>query len=149
MVSVKSNIGRSAYGIIAEDDKNSQPRGHTMDKGFGVVITRDNDISVADITREDMQNSFILVNYLGLRLFFNYYANGVIDGKSCPFVMLYGVHETATWEDLDSLNPHCLRDLMSIGAAVEFANNFLQAETDRDVIRLIWDCVYDNAKWLN
>lgn len=110
-----------------------------MDKGFGVYITPDNDISVADITREDMQNSFILVNSLGLAIFFNYYANGEIGGKVCPFFMLYGMPDNATWEDVDSLNSHCLRDLLGPTAAREFANKFLEADTDRDVIHLVWD----------
>jgi len=132
-------IGSLAYGQTVETSKISQsqkPRRITMSYGFGVYITQDSDISVADLNREDMGNSFILVNWLGQTLYFNYYANG----EPNPHFVVHALPHGTTWHDVHTdmvENPACLFDYLTPGQARIFANAFLRVRAQRNIVRLV------------
>ena len=100
-----------------------------MDKGFGIYVTEDNDISVADINERDVNNSFILVNSLGKRLYFNLYDNGMFGAAPCPHFMVYALPDCDgdddKWIITDSLNPDCVLAFLRQMDAPYFANWFL------------------------
>lgn len=102
-----------------------------MDKGFGIYVTEHNSIHmlVSNIGQRDVNDSFILVNSIGKRLFFNLYANGMIGDMVCRHFMVYALPDVdgddSEWIITDSLNPDCVMPFLRQVDVPDFAKWFL------------------------